>query len=58
MMIKLLNKRGKQNYNIHGGNYKRKSDPNRHTNPIFDASLRLGDATLIMILILGLILPS
>ena len=58
MMIKLLDKRGKQNYNIHGGDYERKSDPNPHTKPIFDTSLRLGDATLIMILILGLILPS
>ena len=31
-------------YTIHGGDYKRKSYPNPHTNPVFDASCRPGDA--------------
>ena len=31
-------------YTIHGGDYKRKSDSNPNTNPVFDASPRPGDA--------------
>ena len=31
-------------YIIHAADYKRKSDPNPHTNPVFDTSPRLGDA--------------
>ena len=30
-------------YTINGGDYKRKSDPNPHTNPVFYASPRPGD---------------
>ena len=37
-------KRENRFYTIHGGDYKRKSDPNPHTNPVFDASSRPGDA--------------
>ena len=44
-------------YIIHGGDYKGKSYPNPHTNPIFDTSPRSGDARLITISILYLILP-
>ena len=31
-------------YTIHGGDYKRKSDPNPHTNPVFYANPRPSDA--------------
>ena len=41
---------------IYGGNYKIKSYPNPHTNPLFDANPRAGDARLVIILILCWIL--
>ena len=50
-------KRRNRVYAIHGGDYKRKSDPNPHTNPVFGASPRPGDAWLVTISILHLILP-
>ena len=50
-------KKGNRFYTIHGGDYKRKSYPNPHTNLIFDASPRSGNALLVTILILHLILP-
>ena len=50
-------KKGNRAYTIHGGHYKRKSDPKNHIDPTFDASPRSGDARLVMILILFLILP-
>ena len=37
-------KKGNMFYTIHGGDYMRKSDPNPHTNPVFYASPRAGDA--------------
>ena len=37
-------KKGNSFYTIHGGDYKIKSDPNPHINPVFDASFRPGDA--------------
>ena len=56
-IIDLKYKRRNRVYTIHGGDYKRKSDPNPHTNPVFDASPRPGDAWLVTISILHLILP-
>ena len=37
-------KNGNRFYTVHGGDYKRKSYPNPHTNPVFYANPRLGDA--------------
>ena len=37
-------KKGNNVYTIHGGDYKIKSYPNPHTNPVFHASPRPGDA--------------
>ena len=49
-------KKGNRFYAIHGGDYKRKSHPNPHIIPVFYASPRTGDALLVMISILHLIL--
>ena len=48
---------GDRVYTIHGGDYKRKSYLNPHTNLVFGASPRLGDARLVTISNLHLILP-
>ena len=50
-------KNGNRFYTIHEGDYNRKSDPNLHTKPVFDANPRPGDARLVTISILHLILP-
>ena len=55
MRIKLIDKKGK-NFIIYGGDYKTKSNPSPHTNPVYYASLRLGVVRLIMILFHHLIL--
>ena len=56
---KILNyKKGNKVQTIHGGDFKKKSYPNPHTNPIFYASHGPGDARLVTNSILCLILPS
>ena len=57
MMRDCLKKKEKRNgvYTIHGGDYNRKLDPSPRTNPLFYASPRSGDARLIKILVLCLI---
>ena len=50
-------KKGNRFYPIRRWDYKKKLDPNPHTIHIFDVNPRLGDARLVTILILRLILP-
>ena len=49
MILKLNDEKRKQNYTIHGRDYKKKLDPNLHINPIVDASARPSDVRRIMI---------
>ena len=54
----LKNKNEKRVYTTHRGDYKKKLDPNPHTNLTFYANPRPSEAELVTISILHLILPQ